>query len=378
MTLDVLERTDVEAGERPDADRARPSRTGIIDGDVHPTLRSLEDLRPHLSRRWWDHLQTWGMRSRHGLVQGYPYPKACPGANRRDATPPTGGPPGSDLAFMREQYLDPYGIEHAILGPLMYSGQGEQDPGLGAAMCRAINDWQRATWTRRDPRLKASIVVPYEDGLASQAEIERCAPDPDFAQVFMLTRTTEPLGKRRYWPIYQAAAAHGLPVAIHVFGFGGHATTPGGWPSYYVEDMTAHSAACQAAIASLVLEGVFERVPELKIVKIEGGFGWLPSLAWRLDKHWARLRDEVPHVKRPPSSYIRDHVWVTSQPIEEPERGEHLIDLIEWLGADRLLLATDYPHWDFDDPTAAFPRRLGPDRLEQIRRGNAREVYRLG
>jgi len=219
--------------------------------------------------------------------------------------------------------------------------------------------------------------VPYEDAQAAQAEIERCADQPDFAQVFMLTRTTEPLGKRRYWPIYEAAAAHGLPVAVHVFGFGGHATTPGGWPSYYVEDMTAHSAACQAAIASLVLEGVFERVPELKIVKIEGGFGWLPSLAWRLDQHWARLRDEVPHVKRPPSAYIREHVWVTSQPIEEPERVEHLIDLIEWLGADRLLLATDYPHWDFDDPTVALPRRLGPERLEQIRHGNARGVYRL-
>ena len=53
---------------------------------------------------------------------------------------------------------------------------------------------------------------------------------------------------------------------------------------------------------------------------IEGGFAWLPSLMWRLDQHWARHREEVPHVTRPPSEIMRQGLWITTQPMEEPER----------------------------------------------------------
>src|ERR1700733_10069128 len=99
------------------------SRLEIVDVDIHPR-NALEDLRPHLSNRWWDYLQTYGRRPRHGYVAGYPYPKMTPSASRRDAWPPSGGQPGSDLGFMQEQHLDPYGIAHGILNPLQPSGQG--------------------------------------------------------------------------------------------------------------------------------------------------------------------------------------------------------------------------------------------------------------
>jgi hypothetical protein len=134
--------------------------------------------------------------------------------------------------------------------------------------------------------------------------------------VLLLSRNVEPLGQRRYWPIYQAAEEAGLPVGVHAFGFRGNPITPSGWPSYYIEEMVGHSQCQQSALASLVLEGVFERFPKLKMVMIEAGFGWAPSLAWRLDKAWRRLRSEVPHVKRPPSEYIREQVWWTTQPME--------------------------------------------------------------
>jgi hypothetical protein len=69
---------------------------------------------------------------------------------------------------------------------------------------------------------------------------------------------------------------------------------------------------------------------------IEAGIAWLPPLLWRLDKHWQRLRSETPHLKRPPSEYIREHVWLTTQPMEEPERRKHFTDMVEWIGIDRL------------------------------------------
>ena len=107
-----------------------------------------------------------------------------------------------------------------------------------------------------------------------------------------------------------------------------------------------------------MIEGVPERFPRLKIVFIEGGFGWIPSTMWRMDQHFERFRDEVPHLKRRPSEYVREHFWFTTQPIDEPDEARHLRSLIEWVGVDRLLFSSDYPHWDFDDPRFAFKTPL--------------------
>jgi predicted TIM-barrel fold metal-dependent hydrolase len=178
--------------------------------------------------------------------------------------------------------------------------------------------------------------------------------------------------------VYEAAQAYDLPVGLHVFGASGHPYTGAGWPSYYVEEGAGHSTSCQTVVTSLVLEGVFERFPKLRVVIIEGGFAWLPALSWRLDKLFERMRDEVPHLKRRPSEYIREHIWVTTQPMEEPQDRAQVLDVMEWVGWDRLLFASDYPHWDFDDPFRAFPPGMPRQRYQQILTANARAVYRLG
>jgi uncharacterized protein len=376
MTLDAALAPSLEAEPRHQTGIHSQTQLKIIDGDVHPAPRSLADLKPFLSPRWREHLEIYGSRRRLGM-SFEPYPKSAPRACRRDAWPEEGGPPGSSLELMRAQYLDAYGIEFGILGPLGVSGHSELNLEFSAALASASNDWQREYFTKRESRLKASIVVPSECAEASVKEIERCADDPSFAQVFMLTRTCEPAGSRRYWPIYAAAERHDLPVGLHVFGSGGHPYTGTGWPSYYVEEGAGHSTSCQTVVTSLVIEGVFERFPHLKVVMIEGGFAWLPALAWRLDKLFERMRNEVPHLKRRPSEYIRKHVWATTQPMDEPDNRRHLFDVMDWVGWDRLLFASDYPHWDFDDPFRAFPAGISRERYQQIVATNARTVYRL-
>jgi predicted TIM-barrel fold metal-dependent hydrolase len=102
----------------------------------------------------------------------------------------------------------------------------------------------------------------------------------------------------------------------------------------------------------------------------------VPPLCWRLDKVWKKLRSETPHLKRPPSEYIREHVWFTTQPIEEPEDRRHVVETIDWIGWDRMLFSTDYPHWDFDDPSRAFPVRITPEQRRAVYRTNALELYR--
>ena len=368
MTIDVR--------DRPIMQSATTSRLAIADCDIHQSPKlGMKGLYPYLEKRWCDHLDTFGPLPKQAFEAGPAYPKSQPDASRRDAWPPNGGRPGSDLAFMRTHHLDPHNITLGVLNMIRPHPGGFQNHYLADALCQAMNRWQVAEWTQPEPRLKGSILVPYEDGEASAVEIERWAGHSDYVQVLLLSRTAEPAGQKRYWPIYRAASEAGLPVGIHAFGFGGYPVSGAGWPSFYLEDMVGHAQSCQTMLTSMVMEGIFERFPKLKIVVVEAGFAWLPSLCWRLDKLWHRLRAETPHLKRPPSEYIREHVWLTTQPMEEPEPKSRALDAIEWIGWDRLLFATDHPHWDYDDPTQVLP----PNVDEKLRRdffiNNARAVY---
>lgn len=110
---------------------------------------------------------------------------------------------------------------------------------------------------------------------------------------------------------------------------------------------------------------------------VEGGVAWLPALLWRLDAEWKALRSEVLWVRQLPSAYLRDHVRLTSQPIERPADDQHVLATLEMLDAEYLLLfSSDYPHWDFDSPTQAFPK-LPATLRERIFSENARAFYSL-
>lgn len=351
----------------------RPARAAVIDCDIHNTLPSKTALHPYLSQRWRQHSDAFGARTYHGLT----YPLASEHAARTDAWPPSGLAPGSDLGFLREQLLDRWGLEYGVLLPLLGSGK-QLNLEWGAAMSRAINDWQVAEWLDPEPRLRASIAVPYEAPDLAVEEIRRCAGDRRFVQIQFESRTHEPLGRRKYWPIYEAAAEHGLPVGMHFGAQGGWPITGVGHPSFYIEYHTGQAVSFQDQVISLVTEGVFERFPGLKFVLIEGGFGWLPRLMWRLDRAYGKLKTEVPHLKRLPSEYIREHCWLTTQPVEEPETPAAFQQLLDDLAMDdRIMFSTDYPHWDFDAPDTAIPAGILPEVRRKIMAENARSLYRF-
>ncbi len=348
---------------------------GMVDCDVHTALRSPDAILDYLPTRWHTHHRTFGGNGYYGSK----YPKSVPNAARVDAWPGSGGAPGSDLQMMREQLLDRWDIDVAILNPGVHSG-GSRNLDYAAAVASAINDITAAEWLDHDERLRGSLVVSFEDPPAAVAEIERLADDDRFVQVYLQVRTTQPLGHRKYWPIYAAAEAHGLPVGVHFGGNSGTPITGAGWPSYYLEDHVGNAQSFQAQLTSLVLEGVFERFPGLRYVSIEGGTAWVPPLAWRMDAAWQRLGDEVPHVTRPPSETIAERVWFTTQPIEEPPTPGDFLDLLDTFPSlvDRLMFSTDYPHWDFDDPDHAMKHVRLPDGAEEkIRSVNARALYGL-
>lgn len=344
--------------------------TGPVDCDVHHTPADISALFPYLSPRWSDYCVEHGVTS---LAPAY-YPSGSPLSARPDAREGT-GPPGSDPQTLRAHVLDAPGAEVAILNCL-YGIQPIHNEDWAVAMAAALNDWQADRWLDADARLRASLVVPPQNPVRAAEEIDRLASHPGFVQVLLLAFSDQPLGRRSQWPVYEAAARHGLPVAIHPGVAGANPPTPAGWPSYAIEDYAAASAAMQSQLVSLVCEGVFQKYPALRVVLLESGVSWLPSLLWRLDKNWKGLRREIPWVDRPPSEVVRDHVHLSVAPFDGPPDPAAVLRLVEQIGsADLLLHASDYPHWHHRDPEQSLLRHLSAAEREQVLRGNAMRLY---
>ncbi len=360
------------------ADIAAATRQRLIDCDIHPMMRSPGHLKTYLSKRWQEHFDQYGDCFRQPFYNADTYSKVAPFISRRDAYPPAGGPPGSDLAFMREQLLDLHHVDLGVLQVLTPTGASQRNMEYGAAITSGLNTWQIAEWLEPEPRLRGSLVVAQEYPEAAVEEIHKHGRDRRFVQVSFAPRSLEPAGRRRYWPIYAAAQEHDLPIGLHTTGNPGYPPLPGGgWPSYYAEQHQLVSMGSQATLTSLVFEGVFEAFPRLRVIFIEGGFSWVPALSWRMDRLWNRMRSEVPHVKRPPSEYIKERVWFTTQPLDEMRNGEELRQVVDWVGWDRLCFSSDYPHWDYDDVRYAFPFKMTEPQRALVFHENATTLFKF-
>ncbi len=192
-------------------------------------------------------------------------------------------------------------------------------------------------------------MVPSRQPAQIAAEIERVGSHPGFVSVFMPVRSDRPYGNRIWHPVYRAMVAHDLVMNLHWGGTPDGPPTPVGWPSWYAEEYALEPQLYMAQVTSLLAEGAFAEFPQLRVTVAEGGFTWLPSLWWRLQKDWKGLRRDTPWVSRPVIETIREHMRFTVAPTDAGPP-EELARVLEWLGSDEILLfATDYPHRHEDD-----------------------------
>jgi predicted TIM-barrel fold metal-dependent hydrolase len=351
----------------------------IVDCDVHNGWPSSRVLLPYLDPYWRDLLERGELPGgRDSFPHGHRPWLHPEGFMRTDAVPADGSTPGSDYELMCEQLLDRYDVEYAILtGDEAIEASTLANPHYAAALVRAYNDWLVEEWLPRDARLKGSLVVAPQDPVAAAAEIRRLGAHADIVQVLVSSGSQRPYGDPFYHPIFEAAAELELPFAVHLGGQGGVNVNPTGCgpPTFFWE---THSLLCETGmghVASVIAHGVFEKWPQMKFVLIECGVAWLPALLWRLDADYKALRKETPWLQRLPSEYARDHIRLSTQPLEQPRDPHHLWSVLEAIdGEHTLLYASDYPHWDFDDPTLIS---LPPGWKERVFAENARELYRL-
>ncbi|WP_149535308.1 amidohydrolase family protein [Siccirubricoccus phaeus] len=338
-----------------------------IDCDLHPMVPSMRALTPYMDEFWADQVVERNITT----LDSQSWPIKAPKTIRADWRGPNGR--GAEtVEQLRTQVLDRFGIETGILNPL-YGVQLVLNADMAVAFTRALNDWTRAEWLDKDDRLRASIVLPLQSIEASLEEIERLAGDRRFVQVLALVMGDRPLGKRDYWPIYEACERHGLAFGIHAGSAYRHPQTSVGWTSWYLEEYAANQQGFQSQLASLITEGALTQHPKLKVVLLESGVTWLPGFLWRLQKTWKGVRFETPWVTRPPAEILRDQIRLTVQPLDAPET-EVERALAHLRSDDMLLWASDWPHWQFDGDDAippGLPERL----LPKVLRENALATY---
>jgi predicted TIM-barrel fold metal-dependent hydrolase len=365
-TIDTVDVSRAEGVVRGVSRQARQA-TLLIDGDIHPSY-SVEDIKPYLDQATYDRVKEFGL---HAHAESYP--RVRNGGGRLDSR--AVDQEGTPLAMFQRQLLDEYKERVGILIPMGGHHWGRERDDLAGPMCSALNEFMVHEWLDLEPRFFCTLQVPMEHPKAAVAEIERYRNDKRFVQILMSGHQEAEIGDQKYWPIYEAAADAGLPLGVH------HGNDPRGrhgtgYPSYYTHEHIGYAYTLTALALSMITEGVFEEFPKLQVVSIEAGISWATGLQWEMDTTYEMLGREQPRLQARPSEYFRNHFWFTTQPIEEPDNPDDLMESYKLTGVlDRIMFSSDYPHWDFDAPDRSLPTSLTKEQREAILGENACRCY---
>jgi len=272
-------------------------------------------------------------------------------------------PEAATDAAARLALLDRDGVSHALLYPslgLQWEAEVE-DPAYALAHCRAYNRWIEELCAGSGGRLVPIAHLSLGDVDGTVTELRRAVrAGARGAFVLPFTLSGVPHGHPTHDPLWAAAQELDVPIAIHTgvdpTARSLHRRFDGlTWPEgmltgiWYLQMMFAQ--AVQQAFATFFLYATFDRFPQLKLVVLESGAGWLGWWMDRMDAMYkGPLRVTMP-LRELPSTYVRRQCWISA----DPDEGA-LPAVMQYAGADRFLWATDYPHSDH-----------GADYMEELR-----------
>ena len=273
--------------------------------------------------------------------------------------------------------MDAEGIDIQVIYPSSrLSLSSEKETNLVVDIARAYNEWLAAFCATDPKRLKGVAIVPLQDVDASIKEARRAVKELGHVAIMMPTNVRDQdIGRRQFWPFYEEVEELGVPLAIHG-GIRASERMHGRFDTFIAVHTVSFPFECMAALTGLVFSGVPEKFPKLKIAAMESGCGWIPFLMDRMDEEFElRGKREAPLLKRKPSEYLLSDRFYYSFEVEEST----LPYVAGRIGADKLLYASDYPHWDSSWPNSV-KMFMGRDDLSEgdkrlIMSENAQRFY---
>ena len=240
----------------------------------------------------------------------------------------------------RIEDMDAAGVDMHVLS-LTTPGVHIETRSQGVALARLVNDAFADIVARHPSRFVALAALPLQDPAASARELERAVTQLGLRGATLFTNVNGgPLDAAEFWPLYEKAAELDVPLFLHP-------TSPVGveaMDAYRLVPLVGFPLDTTLAITRLVFSGVFEHWPELKIVLSHLG-GAVPYLAERIDRGFYAYPECRGNLSRPPSQVFKQLYMDTVS--FSPEA---LLFAIDFVGPDKLVLGSDYPHQIGDLP----------------------------
>jgi hypothetical protein len=280
------------------------------------------------------------------------------------------------------QVMDELSLDwcHLLSNRMLTFGLMTMDDRRQEVFANAYTDYMLDTVLDADQGIVMSLPVPYNRPQAAAELIDRVGDEDSIVGVCFVTgRLEPPAGHRQYDPIYEAAQAKDLPVIYH----SGNAYNDGFYMDGFASYLETHSLGFvwdnMAQLTSVICQGLPEKFPDLDFIFQESGLFWIPQMMYRLDTEYLRNEWQAPLLEKRPSEYMKERFYFCTQPIEYPPTDKYLDYVIEMLGGpERLMYASDYPHTDYDAPSAITDLSfLSSDEKAGILGENALEVLNV-
>jgi len=293
----------------------------------------------------------------------------------------------------RVSVLDEFGLYAQILYPNVAGFGSErfmkvEDDDLRLTCARIYNEAMGEIQTESNERLLPMALMPWWNIEQSIEEVQR-AKDMGLRGIVMCSDPDSiglpDLGADAWIPFWEACNDSDMAINFHIgasetsFNMFGRAA----WESNGMRRRLALGSAAlfvenSRVMSNMIYSGIFDRCPNLKVVSVESGIGWMPFVLESIDYEWGETgaQQEVPLQKKP-SEYFRDHFWGCFW--FEKVAPKHLIDVV---GEDNVLFETDFPHPtclypDVQEYIAEISADWSEERKRKIFQDNAAKLYRI-
>lgn len=248
--------------------------------------------------------------------------------------------PGGYDREQRIHDLEEAGVEKQVMFATGSAIPTLQEGKLGLELSRAYNNWVADFVKGYEDRLYPTGVLPsgYPEGMAGELRRMKEELGINAAHIsgYSLTHNAEdPV----FDSLYAAAEDLDMPLFVHP---GSRGPLANRHKNFYIMHALARPTMCADVLVGMVIGGVFERFPNLKVGFFECSASWMLYWMDRMEFGYDNLKqDYAPYLSLRPSEYVRRNIWLTVESNESC-----LPEAIEEVGASHLMMSSDYPHWD--------------------------------